>query len=372
MTTEEYINKAKAVHGDRFNYSKVNYINAKTPIEIICPEHGSFLIKPGYHLQSQFGCPKCARTYGKQYTRLTQEEFIRRAKAVWGDRYDLSKAVYKSTLTKLEIVCPKHGSFWTTPSNFIDLKHGCKKCAIEEHTKKQTFTKEKNLEIFKEVHGDKYDYSEVDFSNCKGKVKIICPHHGPFYQKLSDHRSGNGCPECRGKRISQSLRRSREEWINKAKEIHGDDYNYDEVEFEGNASKVKIYCNHCKKYFYQNAGNHLRGQGCPTCHSSKGESSICRFLEKNQIRYVRQKTFIGCKDKRPLRFDFYLPEHNVAIEYQGIQHYKPLQNYGGLDSFKERQTRDEIKRQYCYENDIALLEITYNQDIEKELRDYLK
>ncbi len=208
----------------------------------------------------------------------------------------------------------------------------------------------------KSIHHDKYVYDLVNYINAKTKIKIICPIHGIFEQTPNGHLSGKGCGKCVGKN------KTNEDFIDIAMNIHRNKYEYSLVEYKNAYSKVSIMC---KKHgiFEQLPNNHLSGQGCPICSESKGEKEIREFLNKNEIFFISEKTFINCKNKRKLPFDFYIPEYNMCIEYQGKQHYEPIKYFGGENYLKEIKLRDKIKREYCLDNNIKLLIIRYDDDI---------
>ena len=244
LTTEEFIAKAREVHGDKYDYSRVNYVNAKTKVEIICPEHGSFWQTPTNHLNGK-GCPKCVGRI------KTTEEFIKRAKAVHGDKYDYSRVNYVGATVKVEIICPEHGSFWQTPANHLNGK-GCSKCVGRNKTT------EDFIKRAKAVHGTKYDYSKVVYSDSNQKVEIICPIHGSFWQRPTSHLKGNGCPKCVGRN------KTTEEFIKRAKAVHGDKYDYSMVNYVDAKTNVEIICPEHGS-FWQKPSNHLNGKGCPFC-----------------------------------------------------------------------------------------------------------
>ena len=185
LTTEQFIEKAKTIHGDIYDYSLVEYKNNHTKVKIICPEHGIFEQSPYTHSRGQ-GCSTCG---GKK--KLTTEQFIEKAKTIHGDIYDYSLVEYKNNHTKVKIICPIHDIFEQIPTNHLKGK-GCSKCkgGIK-------LTIKKFIEKAKVVHGDKYDYSLVEYKNAKTKVRIICPIHGVFEQIPSSHLNGNGCYKCR-------------------------------------------------------------------------------------------------------------------------------------------------------------------------------
>ena len=227
------------------------------------------------------------------------------------------------------------------------------------------------IEKAKAVHGNKYDYSKVDYKTAKTKVEIICPKHGSFFQKPNDHLSRKGCIEC-GKEI-KSL--TTETFVEKAKLIHENKYDYSKVNYKNNKTKVEIIC---PKHgsFFQKPNDHLLNHGCPICKSSKGETLIRNYLTDNNIKFQEQYTFDDCKNKYKLRFDFaVLNEDNAVeclIEYQGIQHYESVEIFGGEDGFIERVHNDEIKREFCKNNNIKLIELKFNDDIINQMDNAFK
>ena len=251
LSKEEFIKKAREIHGDRYDYSKVEYVNSQTKVCIICPKHGEFLQVPNAHLGG-CGCPKCV---GKDV--LNTDEFIRRAKEIHGDRYDYSKVEYVNSQTKVCIICPEHGEFWTTPNNHFRGK-GCPKCVGKYKTT------EDFIKMAKEVHGDKYDYSKTIFVNNATKVCVICPEHGEFWQNPYQHLNGNGCPKCAFEKASDRMRYSQEDFIKMAKEVHGDKYDYSKVEYVDSQTKVCIICP-IHGELWQKPSSHLKGYGCAKC-----------------------------------------------------------------------------------------------------------
>lgn len=185
-----FIEKARNVHGDKYDYSMVVYVNSRTPVMIICPEHGMFLQRPKDHLSGS-GCNQCANNK----KRSTREDFIRRARKVHCDRYDYSLVEYVNNHNKIKIICSKHGVFEQTPANHLN-KHGCPLCKACVLAERLTLTTKEFIQRAREVHGDKYDYSLVEYVHGRTPVKIICKKHGEFMQKPNDHLDGHGCPSC--------------------------------------------------------------------------------------------------------------------------------------------------------------------------------
>ena len=371
MNTNEFIEKARKVHGDKYDYSKIEYINNNTKVCIICPEHGEFWQMPYKHLKGN-GCSKCSKKYN-----YTTEEWIEEArKKHLNDKYDYSKVQYVNNHTKVCIICPKHGEFNIRPIDFLNGQN-CRLCS----TKNNTLFKNSNTKDFitkaKEIHGDKYDYSKVEYVNNKTKVCIICPEHGEFWQIPNSHLNGSGCNKCGIEKRGKQKRTKVKDFINRAKIIHNDKYDYSKVEYVNTDAKVCIVCHKKDKEgnehgeFWQTPHAHLCGQGCPKCLRSTMEECVSAILDNKNIKYEQQKTFLWLKNKNKLRLDFYLPDYNVAIECQGRQHFEIVESFGGVESFKYMQNNDKIKKNLCKQNNVALYYITYKEDINEKISQIL-
>ena len=336
-----YIEKAKKVHNNFYDYSKTNPKTCKDKCIVTCPIHGDFITTLDNHVNGKTGCPLC-----KGVKKLTTDDFIKRAKEVHGDKYDYSKVEYKNARSKVCIICPEHGEFWQEPRHHLDGK-GCPSC---KRVKK--LTTDDFIKRAKEVHGDKYDYSKVDYKNNKSKVCIICPEHGEFWQEASSHLSGNGCPKCNGGTFL-----SQHEFIEKAKKVHNNFYDYSKVEYKNARSKVCIICPRHGE-FWQEASSHLSGKGCPKCKSSKLENLLINFFNKNSIGYIFQykNNDLGKKS-----LDFFLPLYNIAIECQGEQHYR-CSKFSKIrndeDDFNKRISLDKLKYDICNKIGINLVYFT--------------
>lgn len=485
LTTTEFIQAAKAVHGDLYDYSKVEYKNNSSPVCIICKKHGEFWQAPNTHTSQKCGCPKCgAESISKSKTK-DLEHFLKKAHEVHGDRYDYSKAVYRGATTKLCIICKKHGEFWQTPSNHMNGQN-CWKCANEENSMHQPKSTEQFIidakavhgdkydysktvyrgtlrklcvicpehgefwptatnhlggsicpkcagryqdqdyfiECARKVHGDKFDYSKVEYLTSKSKVCIICPEHGEFWQKPNGHLLGSGCPRC-----AQRYSPTTAEFVERAREVHGDKYDYSLVEYVNSSSRIKIICpihgpflqvagshlqgyncpkcshrfmdtelyietankKHHGKYDYskveytgafnpvtiicpkhgefeQIAHTHLHGNGCPICAESHLERQVRGMLKRHNIDFKAQHKFEWLVYKKKMPLDFYLPEYNLAIECQGLQHFEVNKFFGGETAFEYEQNRDRAKRELCAAHGIKILyysdlEINYPYDV---------
>ena len=216
MTRDEFIQRAIAVHGSKYSYTLVDYVNIKTKVKIICPDHGVFEQTPDKHIHGKCGCPQCAGN-----VRLTTDLFIQKARAVHGDKYDYSLVVYKNNRELMPIICPEHGVFYQSALNHLAGK-GCSLCANNV-----LLTTEAFIQKAKVVHGDVYDYSEVDYHGNRKPIKIVCSVHGGFYQIPYAHLSGSGCPLCG--RENQSLHRDAHAIFDKTKATWLDKYGVDNV-----------------------------------------------------------------------------------------------------------------------------------------------
>ena len=304
--------------------------------------------------------------------KLDTKEFITRARAVHGDKYNYDKVIYDGCSKKVIITCPIHGDFMQLPGNHVSLKQGCDKCAREKKAKVQTKTTEEFIARARAVHGDKYNYDKVIYEGNDKKVIITCPIHGDFPQTPNKHKGGQGCPYCALEKSTKSRRKTTEEFIAEARAVHGDKYSYDNVNYINNKIEVMITCP-IHGDFSQRPCHHLSGCGCYKCKASHLEEQTRTALQKNNITFEPQKTFewlISTK-KHKMFLDFYLPEYDIAIECQGIQHYKTTGMFT-RDIVNKIQQRDTLKYELCQEHNIPLYYINYNDNVEEKLNVMIK
>ena len=317
LTTEEFIQKAKQIHGDKYDYSKVNYVNSKTKVEIICPEHGSFHQTPNRYLRNMT-CRKCMNN-GK----LTLGAFVEKSNSIHNFKYDYSFVKYKGNKTKVEIICPEHGSFWQTPSSHFK-RRGCPICSG-----KCKYTTEEFIQKAQQIHNQKYDYRLVDYKNAHSKVKIICPEHGVFEQLAYTHLQGRGCAKC-----SQKCKIDVIEFEKRCNLMHNHKFNYSKLNYK-NASKVLSII--CPKHgvFKQNARLHMNGAGCPKCtnHISKPEIEVQDFIKSLGFKIkTNNRKILNGKE-----LDIYIPELKKAIEFNGTYyHYSEKHFTPGKHSTKSK------------------------------------
>ena len=338
LKTIAFIERAKLVHGDKYDYSKVEYINSKTKVCIICPEHGEFWQTPHNHVNGQ-GCPKCAQIKRRESVTYTTEKFKQQMYELYGDRYDLSKVEYINNKTNVCVICKEHGEFWMRPNNLLN-GHGCPKCVNWFRYTEETF-----VEAAKLKHNNKYDYSKMVFIDMKTKICIICPEHGEFWQTPHNHVNGQGCPKCAG-----VAKITLDEFKERSNKCHNNKYDYSQIkELKNKLQYVPIIC---PKHglFHQKACQHMNGIGCPLCNESHLEKEVRNALLENNIEFIpqyRNKELFGLQS-----LDFYIPSLKLGIECQGEQHFRNSRRYQKLEQIQER---DERKNKICKENDIELI-----------------
>lgn len=337
-------------HGSKYDYSKVKYTKSYEKVEIICPIHGSFWQNPTSHKKG-LGCPKCIVRKSKELGKLTTEIFIKRSMEKHGSKYSYSLSEYKRINEKIIITCPIHGEFLQTPNNHIQGA-GCPKCS---HL---IMTQEEWIKKVSEIHNNKYNYSKTKYVDSRTKVIITCPVHGDFEQLANSHMQGTGCEKCGIERSAEKQTLTLNEWIEKANKIHFNKYDYSKVEYKSWNGFITIICS-THGEFEQRAGSHLQGFGCPNCQDSKGEIRVRNWLLKFKFDFTSQHRFDNCRNINPLPFDFYLPELNWCIEYDGEGHYMEVKLWGGKENLSLVQKHDQIKTQYCKDNGIKLLRIPY-------------
>ena len=289
--------------------------------------------------------------------KLTKEEFINRSKEVHGNKYDYSDVEYVNATTLVKIICNVHGSFYQRPCSHLNSKQGCPKCSHQSYPK----TLDVFIEQAKKKYGDKYSYENVDYINNKTHVIVNCKEHGEFKVRPDNFLHGHGCPKCAIKMKKQCNPWTTEFFIKKSKEIYGDLFSYEKTEYKNYETSVIITC---KKHgdFLVTPDNFLHLHSCPNCSTSLMEIKLKLILDENNIKYEQQKTFEWLKYIGNLKLDFYLPEYNVAIECQGMQHFKPIELFGGKKTFEITQKRDNIKKELCEKNGVKILYFSTAKD----------
>ncbi len=305
LTYEEYLLKARQVHGYKYEYPNLeqNFVNTSTKIPIICHEkdengneHGEFWQTPDNHLQGK-GCSKCGKVY-----KYGTEVFIEKANFMHSNKYDYSRTNFIKASLPVEIICHEkdsegneHGSFFQRPNSHL-RGCGCPKCGTYSVIKRLTLGKDKFITKSKEIHGNKFDYSKVEYINNRTKVCIICQEHGEFWQTPQGHLSGKGCPICGG-----SKKVTNEDFIKKAIQIHGNKYDYSRTKYVNANTPIIISC-YVHGAFKQLPNVHLQSNGCYKCTYPNANMSTEEFIKKaNEVhcgKYNYSKTeYVNIKSK---------------------------------------------------------------------------
>jgi hypothetical protein len=322
---KEDIAIAKTIHGDKYDYSLIDeatYTMRKQKVPIRCPEHGVFYKSFQKHINMKQGCPECS---GRK--RYTNEEFIDKArKKVDCSNFTFEKTKYKTNHAKVVITChckeengQEHGDFEITPGHLLSGQ-GCPKCRYIKSASSKRRTIEEVVAIANETHNNKYDYSQItEYKNDRIKYPIICPEHGIFYQTFNNHIKGKqGCPKCGIRKCAETRTIPFEEYVQRAKAAHNNEYEYLPDSYTSQSGKVTIVC---KKHgpFEMDAANHLfLGYRCPSCSfaHSRGEDElynfICELIGSENVKQRERRILKGDE------IDIYVPSCNFGIEYNGL------------------------------------------------------
>jgi len=425
-TTEQFIEDAKLVHENFYDYSESVYNGNKNKIKIICPSHGIFEQSPDSHLKGS-RCAECAKISYRLKRGKKENDFIFESEKIHGEIYNYQNVVYQNINTKVKIGCNIHGEFEQLPVNHLK-GHGCKKCGNKLVTDKTRKTQEEFIRQASSIHDNYYKYDSIEYKSDNIKIKITCPIHGNFEQVPSNHLQGSGCKKCGIKLRGVKQRLSLNQFLESAKIIHGNVYDYSKVKFETSKDKIKIICK-VHGEFEQEAGSHSLGKGCIECgfvktgnkltksheeflqdalrvHKNKYDYSKAKYVKDSEVVIIICKVHgdfeqsagghtqgSGCpkcynKSEGRLavilngigivhrqykienkRYDFYLPDFNILIERDGEQHYRGI-DFGGTDKNENlifQQNNDQYKTTLAESCGFILCRIPYwlNEEDEK-------
>lgn len=309
-----------------------------------------------------------------------KESFVAYASKLHKNKYIYDKFVYNGKNARGEIICPLHGSFWQTPSVHTrkERPSGCPICAKE----KKQIGFSVFLERARKINGQQYLYDKKTFKNMSSKMRIFCKKHKIWFEQTPKNHvhstNPTKCPICAKEQVISKNRQTFQDFKKKAMTIHNNKYEYFEEGFVNATKKVKIRCKKCDIIFQQTPHSHLTGKGCPYCKTSKMEEKTRLLLKKYNVPFVEQKTFEWLKYKKKQYLDFYLPNHNIAIECQGEQHYRPV-DFSHMNNIAKanenliiNQARDKNKQILCEKHGIVILYISFNENLEEKLTNLLK
>lgn len=338
-TNESFIKLAKEKHGNVIDYSLVEYVNNSTKVKLICPIHGIVEQMPNKHLLCSFPCPECGHENGNGL-RISYNTFVKRIKETHGDKIDISfvdKNNFSYKRKKYKFICKTHGEFFNYPTKVI-ISYGCPMCGNDEIGNKLRKPLDEFLKESKEKHGSKYDYSKIIKLKPKKIITIICKEHGEFKTRMKTHLTTEygGCPDCKGNVYDANS------FIEKAKLIHGDKYNYDNVIYEKSNTHVEIICKEHGS-FIQSPNNHLSGKQCPLClrNRSKNEIYLYEKIKKDFPQLDIRNNYRDLPEIKGFEIDIAILDLELYIEWNGnYWHSQPI--ISNRDNYKKRKLGNKL------------------------------
>lgn len=321
-------------------------------------------------LSKGHGCPKCNRGGHK----TTTKEFKEKAYKKYGDCYSIL-GEYINSLTKCKIMCNICGNiFMREPGRFLSGR-GCPSCGLKrgrQSIKSLRLSHDEFIDRVRERWGDKYRVLDM-YVNSNTKLRVECSVCGNVFSiKPGNLLSGRGCPKCAKKSIGDALRKTDAEFREEVYSLVRDEFTV-VGKYKNNKTKVMFRHNTEYPHTFEMVPTAFiyQEQRCPICSKSHAERIARAWLEEHRVDYDPQHEFDGCRDRLPLPFDYYLPRYNIALELDGIQHYKPIEYFGGQQWYEYTVRHDRIKSEYCKDNGIKLIRIKYTEDTYEYLDNYL-
>jgi hypothetical protein len=344
-TKEEYIQEAREIHKNVFDYSLIKELPKRdVRVSIICPLHGVFEQSFHKHLSGD-GCKKCSiLENGRQRIEKAKQKFNQEANKIHNNKYDYSRSVYKSATDNIIIICPTHGQFEQTPNRHLS-GGGCKKCANEKV--KERFSIPWNIykEQLEKIHNNRYNYSKVEWKGVEEKIIVICDIHGEFIIRPQDHKDGRGCQICSKENFVQYNKYNTKIFIENAKLIWGEKYDYSKVNYDDSNTKIIIICNKHGEYL-QLPQNHLK-YGCGACGRELNKRNI-ELKEKSKIEFALKANKIheNSYDYSLIEYENAASKVNVICKNHGIFSITPnnhLRGRGCPECGKEASRLSRLK-----------------------------
>jgi len=331
---EKFIAKMTKMYGDSYTFDKLNYVDWKSPGIITCKKHGDFELPQIRYAFDNIPCPTC---YEENKKANRNEEYLKRLNEKYGDKYKWITTDFGDYRRDyVEFICPKHGLVKQTLTVLLNTEdedgYACPKCRKERQNIRQSYTLTDAISKAKTIENCKYyDFRYVtEWLGVKHKYKFVCSKHGCEFEQSFDsllNNQANACPQCYAEYIRGRDSLTKDEFIEKAIIVHGKKFDYSKVDYVNYNTPVCIICPKHGE-FWQTPMSHLAGSGCPKCHNSRLETKVRTILEDNHIEYIQEKSLRDLTGKMlgdtPQRIDFFIPKHNICIECQGLQHFKPV------------------------------------------------
>ncbi len=336
-----FISKAQDLYGNLYDYSEVKYVNSQQKVSIICSKHGRFFMTPNSHLHKH-SCPHC-----NKYRIPTHDEFISRVQSIH-PTLDFSKVLYTKRNNKIMVICPIHGEYTTTPRCVL-AGHGCRQC----HT--TALSRDEFIRRAIAIFHDKYSFDKVVYKNNQTKVIITCQDHGDFTTTPAAILDNHGCRRC----YTDGRVYTTEQFVTQSQTVHGDWYDYASTHYMKSVEKVTIKCRRCQRKFYQLPGNHLQGAGCPYCGASASQCGIYDFVAKFGNVVFNDRSAL-----MPYEIDCYLIDNHLGIEYNSLYwHSEGITNHTNQRLDKNRHQQKAL---LARERNITLLQFWEHEWIKHE------
>lgn len=368
-TLEEFVEESQKVHKHKYTYKDAVYVTSKTDIEITCPRHGNFFQQPNSHLRGS-NCPECATEIKISKLIKPFNTFLKEASDMFNTRFIYLENSYVNYKSPIKVICNIHGEFQISPQNHLTyLEGGCEECKKEQEIKKYS---DQFITKAIEVHKNMYSYKFVEYVNTNTKVSIICKTHGSFPQTPEDHLSGRGCPKCGAENRANNKKLTTAEWIDNAKAVHGDRYNYSKLTYIDKSIKVEVICKEHGS-FWVIPGNHTYSlSGCPDCAGSgfnKNKPAYLYYLkiatDDNKILYkvgITNRTVnerFTLKELKSIEIiaqklyqtgqEAYIREQDLLKKYKHYKYHGPkVIDSGNTELFTEDILRKELNENYYF------------------------
>lgn len=353
MLKSTFIELATAKFGDRFDYSHLPDLIKRKSEVVVCNKHGKINVIPRDHLKAKYGCPRCRSESTPVSNYIKNKSRLKKAVAKFGNKFDYSKVDLSiSPESPNNVICPIHGQIKVSLRSHSLTETGCKKCGIKLRANRcvKYGDLQKMIPLFRAVQEDEYIYLRYDIGS--SKLIFKCPKHGIIKQKIHAHLAGMKCRKC----DYESRRITKEIFMDRIKSVHPVGYSYDLSTLVVIDSWITI-SHDCGHTYKARASNHLNGQGCIKCKSSLGEKKVGQWLTDVGIEHVVQFKIPGYI----YRYDFYLPRLRILIEYDGPQHHRPIEFFGGEKAFKRRKYLDNLKTDIARAHGYHLIRVPYTE-----------
>ncbi len=367
VTFQEFVERARKVHGNNCEYFEDEFVKMSVNTKMWCNIHKLyFWQRPDSHANGKgtIGCPECvkikAQSGNQRKLQKNKETFFKEAPIIHQDKYEYFEENYKDRATHMQIWCKKCQKFFPQSPECHLRGQGCPSCGSTRSNQLRFDLAKKNFfaKMFT-MHEKDYIFDKFEYKGANIDGKLWCVSCNKYiWMSPSSLLSGQNCYDCSLKRVAKE-KRNRYGKVFKPKYYQKYPNGYDLSQFIYLGSDVKGIAI-CEKHgeFLITPSDLLRGYNCPDCSKSKGEIQLKIILHSLGIKFIEQAPLNRTKGYN-YRFDFYLPDYDLYIEYQGIQHYEPVKFFGGWKGFFSQYMKDQYKRDWCERNKHNLLEIKY-------------